>query len=214
MTAGVAALVLAAGRSSRMGGANKLVVPVLGVEMIRRTVAEVSLSKASAVVVVAGIDATVHRLLTGMSVTVAVNEEPHLGISSSIRTGMRALPAGVDGVLVCLGDMPFVRARDVDRLLDVFESTGQADIVAPVHRGQRGNPVLFPRRLFEALSALQGDRGARQLVEEESERLRLVSIDDEGVLFDIDTTEDLRRANQPSRHICVHARESASTGRR
>src|SRR5690606_331306 len=87
------------------------------------------------------------------------------GLGSSVRAGVAALAGAVDGVAICLGDMPWVRAEHLDALAAAFDPSGPRPICAPVHEGRRGNPVLWPARHFAALTRLSGDTGARLLLD-------------------------------------------------
>jgi molybdenum cofactor cytidylyltransferase len=113
------------------------------------------------------------------------------GLSTSLKCGIAALPADIDGVLVCLGDMPLVTGRELDRLIAAFNPLEGRAIVAPVRRGQRGNPVLWGKQFFAEMMALSGDAGARRLIAEHADLLAEVEMDGDGTLVDIDTPEAL-----------------------
>ncbi|NWG45051.1 MAG: nucleotidyltransferase family protein, partial [Alphaproteobacteria bacterium] len=132
--------------------------------------------------------------LAGLPVTIAENPEPEAGLSASLRSGLAALPPGADGVLVCLGDMPFVRAADLDTLIAAFAEAAPEAIVVPMHEGRRGNPVLFGRSFFRDMQALEGDVGARGLIGRHAGAVREVAIGHDGILADIDTPEGLAAA--------------------
>ncbi|MCB1544075.1 MAG: NTP transferase domain-containing protein, partial [Rhodoblastus sp.] len=123
----------------------------------------------------------------------AYNADFANGIAASVKTGLAALPPGVDGALVFLGDMPRVTAALGRRLIDAFAADPSADAVAPLVAGRRGNPVLLARTLFAAAQALDGDEGARKLLMRPD--LRVVEIEAPGAAaaVDIDTPEALRR---------------------
>ena len=106
----------------------------------------------------------------------------------------RPSPSDIDGALICLGDMPHVRPDTVRRIVAAFRPSEGADIRVPVHRGRRGHPVLFGRRLFGELRALTGDTGARALMETFQAHVVEVPVDDGGILKDYDTPEDFRGA--------------------
>jgi molybdenum cofactor cytidylyltransferase len=187
----VAALVLAAGFSRRMGGANKLLAPLEGAPVIARVVDAVLASRARPVVVVTGHDAeAVRGALAGRDVCFAHNPAPAEGLSASLRTGLTALE-DVDGALVCLGDMPWVRATHIDALLASFEGRRDEPICAPTWQGQRGHPVLWPKRHFAALAALRGDAGGRALIAAHAGEIYSVPVADAGVTLDVDTPEAL-----------------------
>ncbi|MFQ5784437.1 MAG: NTP transferase domain-containing protein [Alphaproteobacteria bacterium] len=194
----VAAVVLAAGRSLRMGGANKLLVPVAGVPLIARVVGEICASRAAPVIVVTGHEeAHVRAALAGFAVFFAHNPDYAAGLSTSLATGLAALPADIDGAVVCLGDMPRVTAAVIDRLIAAFAPDDGRAICLPVYRGKRGNPVLWARRFFAEMEGLIGDVGARHLIDEHGDALCEVETEDDGVLIDIDTPGALAALAEP-----------------
>ncbi len=184
----IAAVVLAAGRSRRMGGVNKLLSEVDGAPMVARVAAAAAAADTERVIVVTGHQAaTVRAALAGRDVTFAHNPDYAAGLSTSLRAGLAALPAGIDGVLVCLGDMPRVSSELIDRLIAAFDPAEGRAICVPTHRGKRGNPVLWARRFFAEMEAVAGDVGARHLIGEHAEMVHEVESGDDGVLVDIDT---------------------------
>ncbi len=112
-----------------------------------------------------------------------------------MRTGIAALGPNVDAVVVLLGDQPFVSAAIVERIVAEWQAT-HAPIVAPLYRGQRGNPVLFARSVFDELLAVQGDQGARSLLSAHAAEIHLVPFEDTRPLADIDTPEDYQRLRE------------------
>ncbi|MDJ0607773.1 MAG: nucleotidyltransferase family protein [Kiloniellales bacterium] len=188
----MAAVVLAAGRSSRMGGANKLLEALDGKPIVRRVVESALASRAHPVIVVTGHQAgEIETALAGCPATLVNNEDFAEGLSASLRRGLAALPAGVQGAVVCLGDMPRVSYRVINRLIDAFDPRFGRSIVVPTHRGRRGNPVLLGRQHFAEISALTGDVGAKPLVSRRSDETAEVAVAEEGVLIDVDTPEAL-----------------------
>ena len=187
----IAAIVLAAGRSRRMAPLNKLLVKDgAGKAMIARVVDNVLASRARPVIVVTGHEAdAVRSALPGREVVFAHNADYAQGLSSSLRTGIDALPPDVDAVLVCLGDMPLVTAAMLDRLMAAFDPDEGREIVMPTFRGKQGNPMLWGRRFFPAMRQVTGDVGARHLAGEHAESVHEVEIGDDAVMRDFDTTE-------------------------
>jgi len=162
--------VLAAGRSTRMGGPNKLLAELDGKKLVR-TVAEQALaSKATDVIVVTGHQADlVEQALAGLNVKFVRNPDFAGGLASSVKAGIAAVAANADGALVCLGDMPLIDAKLIDRLIEAFEPDRGHLIAVPVSDGRRGNPVLWSRRFFRELMTLDGDVGARHLIAKHAE---------------------------------------------
>jgi molybdenum cofactor cytidylyltransferase len=185
----IAGLLLAAGRSTRFG-ADKLTAKLDGKAVVRWSAQCLRALDAVYVVIPPGADA-ITQALARLDVTFVVNLGRAEGIASSLRAGIAALPAEVDAVVVALGDQPLA-SPDVTRALVERWKAGGADAVAALYRDGRGHPVLFARACFVALGALEGDVGAREVLDALGDRLALVGIDSETPL-DVDTPEALAR---------------------
>jgi molybdenum cofactor cytidylyltransferase len=194
----VAAVILAAGRSTRMGGPNKLLAELGGKTLVRIVTEQALASKASGVIVVTGHQADqVESALAGLKVKFVRNGDFADGLASSVKAGIAAVPAAADGAVVCLGDMPLIDARLIDRLIGAFAPDRGNLIAVPVSDGRRGNPVLWSRRFFGELMTLDGDIGARHLIARHGEAVAEVAVEGHGAFLDIDTPqalEDARRA--------------------
>jgi molybdenum cofactor cytidylyltransferase len=191
----IACVVLAAGRSTRMGPRNKLLEELGGRPVVRRTVEAVLASRARPVVVVTGHQADeVEAVLAGLDVTFVHNAEFASGMASSLRAGIAALPDRLDGAIVALGDMPEVGPAHLDRMIAAFEPKEGRSIVVPVHEGRRGNPVLWGAELFAAMDRLTGDVGARQLMADSADSVVEVDLGSPAVHVDLDTPEALAEA--------------------
>jgi len=188
----IAALVLAAGRSARMGAINKLLIGVDGKKMVRR-VAETALAAGlDPVIAVTGYErAKIEAALEGLAVTCVNNPDFVQGLSSSLKRGLAALPDDVDGVLVCLGDMPLISSADIGRILAAFNPGEGREIVVPTCSGKRGNPVLWSKRFFAEMRNLAGDTGAKHLIGVYPEAVAEVNTATDAVLTDIDTPQAL-----------------------
>ncbi len=188
----IAAVILAAGRSSRMGSSNKLMADIGGQPMVARVAAAVAASSAEPAVLVTGHERDrVVRAVGAASVTQVHNPDYASGLSSSLHRGLAALPEDIDGVVVCLGDMPGVSPAVIDKLIAAFDPVEGRAICVPTWQGKRGNPVLLARRFIPEVQALSGDVGARALLGEYPELVAEVPVDDDLVLRDVDTPEDL-----------------------
>ncbi|MCR6499573.1 molybdopterin-binding/glycosyltransferase family 2 protein [Shinella sp. CPCC 101442] len=162
----VAALVLAAGRASRMNGSHKLLAAFDGQALVRRSVEAALAARPARVLVVTGHRADeIEAELAGLAVDIIRNPDHAQGMSTSLRAGVSALGPGCDGVAVMLADMPHVTGADVRRLLEAFVASGGQVVVRAVSGGKRGNPVILPRSTFSAILQLEGDVGARHIVE-------------------------------------------------
>jgi molybdenum cofactor cytidylyltransferase len=193
----VAAIILAAGRSTRMGGPNKLLAELGGRPLVRMVTEQVLASKAQSVVVVAGHQAEeVEKALRGLKVKFVRNPDFAAGLASSVKAGVAAVPANADAAVICLGDMPLIDARLIDRLIEAFAPDRGNLIAVPVSDGRRGNPVLWSRRFFQELMTLDGDIGARHLIARHAEAVAEVTVEGHSAFLDIDTPQALEAARR------------------
>jgi molybdenum cofactor cytidylyltransferase len=200
----IGALLLAAGQSRRMGGPNKLLAELDGVPMVAHVARRLLASRARPIVAVLGNQAeSVDYALGKLPLERVRNPEFAEGLSTSLKRGIAALPSDLDGALVCLGDMPLISGRHIDRLIAAFNPLEGRAIIVPVRNGKRGNPVLWGRRFFPEMSELAGDVGAKHLIGEHAELVAEVEMDDDAIFVDIDTPEALaavRQKRKPSPH--------------
>jgi molybdenum cofactor cytidylyltransferase len=190
----IAAIILAAGRSTRMGGPNKLLAEIGGRPLVRIAVEEALASRARPVIVVTGHQRDkVEAAIEGLDVRRVHNPDFAEGLSTSVKTGLAAVPDDVDGAIICLGDMPQVTAPLIDKLVAAFDPERGALVVVPTIDGKRGNPVVWARRFFPELMALDGDIGARHLIGRYPEAVAEVPLTGTAALTDIDTPEALVR---------------------
>jgi molybdenum cofactor cytidylyltransferase len=190
----VDAVLLAAGRGQRMGGPNKLLSRISGQPLVRHAAQALAGSAVRSVVAVTGHEgARVRSVLEGLDVHLVENADYATGLASSLKTGIAALPQDVAGALVALGDMPEVTSTHIDKLVQAFVGERGNAIVRATHAGKRGNPVILPRSLFEAVAKLEGDTGARHIVE--GSELPVVDVEiGAAASLDIDTPEALALA--------------------
>ena len=191
----VAAIVLAAGLSRRMGGPNKLLAELGGVPVVTIVVDALVASKVDRVLVVVGHEADrVRAALSERAVTFVENADYEEGLGASLRAGIAAVGDDVDGALIALGDMPWIRTEHVNKLISAFERNGPRSICVPIHDRKRGHPVLWSSRHFPEMRKLHGDVGARALLEKYSDAVLELPIDDAAVHLDIDSPEMLASA--------------------
>ena len=189
----VAAIVLAAGESRRMGESNKLLIDYRGKPLLHWVLDALRPCELFQTVVVTGHEAEALRAsLAGRALEFAHAPDYAGGMSASIRVGVAALRPECDAVFICVGDTPGVRSDDIRALLDAYEQGDADSVLAPFFEGRRGHPVLWPRRYFERLSALRGDQGARSVLEDPQVQCVAVPVDHSGVVRDVDRPEDLR----------------------
>ena len=189
----LAAIVLAAGRSTRMGGPNKLLEEIGGKPIVRRAAEAAVGSTARPVIVVTGHQGDhVAAALKGLDVRRIQNADFADGLATSLKAGIAALPEEVDTVAVVLGDMPEVTSGLINRLVAAIDPARGALIAVPTRGGRRGNPVVWSRRFFDELSRLEGDVGARHMIAQYEVAVVEVPVDDDAAFRDIDTPDALR----------------------
>ena len=192
----IAAIVLAAGRSSRFEHGNKLLADIGGLPLVRSVLNAVDASAVTDILLVVAGEAheVVEAAGSGRWRTV-VNSEAERGLSSSLRTGIAALPDTTDGALVVLADMPGISTGLIARVIAAF-TAGNGDVIvypAAGGDGRQGHPVLWPRRLFAELKTLEGDTGGKMLLQKYKGILRTVPVAGTGAFLDIDRAADLAK---------------------
>ena len=186
----IAAVVLAAGLSSRMGS-NKLLSEWRGKPLLRWVVEAATASDASPVIVVTGNEASkVQTALQGLDVVFVHNRDFADGLSTSLKAAIASVPQSADGVLVLLGDMPQLRTNLINRMVAAFSPPDNRAICIATHEHRRGNPVLWARSFFPAIDTLTGDEGAKRIIGEHEAVVCEIEAD-ASVLRDIDTPEAL-----------------------
>ncbi len=200
----VAAVILAAGGARRFGALKQL-LPIGAEPMLGRIVHVALKSAVNEVVVVLGCCAeeiSAHLLSHSMSkhewasLRLVINEKWEQGLSTSVRAGIEAITStGIDAVIFIPADMPALTPEVINALVRRYRET-RAPIITPIYRDQRGNPVLFNRRMFAQLSVLTGDVGGRELLRKYS--VATVEVADAGILMDIDTEEDYEKFSADS----------------
>ena len=198
-----AAIILAAGSSSRMGGGrHKLLLPLHGRPVLAHVLDAVLASQASPVVLVLGhqpeqVRAHIATSVTNPDLTVVENPDYLQGMSTSMRLGIQMLQANgytkekirsIDSALVLLGDQPLITAQHIDMLIATYRTTGKR-IIAPTYEGKRGNPILFDASLFPELLQVTGDEGGRSVLERHREEIATVEIGNPLANIDVDTWE-------------------------
>jgi molybdenum cofactor cytidylyltransferase len=186
----IAAVVLAAGLSSRMGS-NKLLQEWQGLPLLRWVVEAALKSDARPVIVITGNDAMrVEAALEGLDVQFVHNSKYHEGLSTSLKAGIEAVPESADGALVLLGDMPEVDAALINRMIAAFSPADGRSVCVAAHDQKRGNPVLWARNFFPEIGQLAGDEGAKRLLARHEDLICEIEAGD-AALRDIDTPEAL-----------------------
>ena len=189
-----AGIILAAGMSTRFGRPKQLLK--LKGKYLLEWVLDASLeSKLESLILVLGHEyQKIHRALGKKaqlpSLEVVINQRYQEGLSQSLRAGLLRIKPKFTSVMFLLGDQPLVSSKTIDYLLEQFWRS-EKDICAPVYQGKKGNPTLFSRLLFDRLLEIQGDIGARNVIQAYPERVLYVELKDPLLFSDIDTEKDL-----------------------
>jgi molybdenum cofactor cytidylyltransferase len=195
----IAAIILAAGSSSRMGGGrHKLLLPLGEKPVLAHVISATLASQARPIIVVLGHQAAQVRTQIAHFTTIISVENPDYqqGMSTSLRTGLQILIHGqntqeqafhsLNGAIILLGDQPLMTTSIIDALIACKQTTGKA-IVAPLYNSRRGNPVLFDSSLFPELMAIRGDEGARSVIEQHRTEVATIELSDAMASYDVDT---------------------------
>lgn len=184
----VAAIILAAGESSRMGRPKPL-LPIDGTTFLGYLLQQLQASRVSRTVVVLGYRP--HVVLDAMPQVrplAVVNPNYSLGQLSSLHVGLEAVADGADAILLCLADHPFISAELLDQLIEAHQRTHR-EIIIPTYGGARGHPVLFAGSLFAELKSAALDQGARAVVRAHAADVLELATGEAGVVGDVDTPE-------------------------
>lgn len=190
------AILLAAGESRRMGATNKLTLPVAGRALLRRTAETLLQVELQELLVVVGHEQqTARELLCGLPLRIVYNAAYREGQMTSVHCGMTALQQACDAVLVCLADLPLLEAADLERLIGAFADC-PTSVLVPTHRGERGNPIVLAHR--HRAQILAGDRnlGCKRLIQKHPELVTALEMDNDHLVFDLDTPEAYQRLQQ------------------
>lgn len=184
----IGALVLAAGASLRMRGDDKLLRKIANISLIRRSTLTAIHSNCCHVNVVIQIGHSERRQnIADLPVQITMVGGSVDGMAASLKSGLAALAEPVDGVMILLADMPEIVVSDINALIEVFEP---GRIVAAAANGLRGHPVCLPKELLDELTGLDGDFGARDIIEKYSDKLTLVNRPGCRARVDLNTPED------------------------
>ncbi|MCK8817586.1 nucleotidyltransferase family protein [Natroniella sulfidigena] len=189
----ITAIVLAAGVSARFGDEIKQLVYVGKKRMIEQVITTLVESDVDEIIVVLGYQAEkIKEVLIDYDVRFCYNPDYQQGQSTSLVAGLEEVDDETTGILCMLGDLPLVKKETINQLISEFKS-GEELIVVPEYKEQRGNPVIFARKLKKEMLEVRGDKGARDLLVKYQTKVNEVLVDDSGVSFDIDTKADYER---------------------
>lgn len=184
----LAGILLAAGAGTRFKCGNKLLVPIDGEPVVRQATTTLTAANLDSITVVLGHErARIKQTIADLPVSFVTNQSYTNGLSTSVSRGLSAIPPDSDAVVIALADMPYVKPATIHALHQSYLS-GYGTALAASYNGSRGNPVLFDQTYFNMLHTVSGDTGGRDILETNG---KLINTNDSGVLYDIDTVEDL-----------------------
>ena len=193
MTVGkdIHAVLLAAGRSERMGRNNKLLLNVDGIPLVRKSAISIINSNVTSMTVVTGFDENkIVNALSGLNVNFVKNINFREGLSSSLKAGLANITPTPSAVIICLADMPKIQPEHINQLIENFDPLKDWEICIPTNNGKRGNPVLIGSRFFPHIFETSGDGGAKQVMKQHSDKIVEVEIGTSDIHFDIDTQDE------------------------
>ena len=193
MTVGkdIHAVLLAAGRSERMGRNNKLLLNVDGIPLVRKSAINILNSDVTSMTVVTGFDENkIVNALSGLNVNFVKNINFREGLSSSLKAGLANITPTPSAVIICLADMPKIQPEHINQLIENFDPLKGWEICIPTNNGKRGNPVLIGSRFFPYIFETSGDFGAKQVMKRHSDKIVEVEIGTSDIHFDIDTQDE------------------------
>ena len=193
MTVGkdIHAVLLAAGRSERMGRNNKLLLNADGIPLVRRSAINILNSNVASMTVVTGFDENkIVNALSGLNVNFVKNINFREGLSSSLKAGLANITPTPSAVIICLADMPKIQPEHINQLIENFDPLKGWEICIPTNNGKRGNPVIIGSRFFPYIFETSGDFGAKQVMKQHSDKIVEVEIGTSDIHFDIDTQDE------------------------
>jgi len=185
----ISAILLAAGKSKRMGGENKLAKKIQGIPLIKHSVRNILASSIGELIIVLGHQKRIVEEVIGKNekIKFVFNKDFESGMASSIKTGLYNLSEKTEAFFICLGDMPMVNSNIYNQLI---KSRNQKNIIVPTYNGQQGNPVLFDKSMKEKVMDITGDVGAKKILELNKDKILNLEINDQSVTKGFNTQDD------------------------
>lgn len=188
MSASISAIILAAGKSTRMG-TQKLCMPIGEHTILEQTVDNYLGSKVDEIIVVIGHEAQrVRQLIAGKPVTIVYNSNYDKGMSTSIASGLQHVKRSIQNVMIALGDQPYIRSDIINLIIETHKSSRKG-IIVPVYKGNRGHPAIFNMSYKEELLQLEGDTGGKQITDRHPDDVFEIDVEFEEIIADIDTID-------------------------
>ena len=189
----ISAILLAAGQSKRMNGENKLTKEIQGIPLIKLSVKNILASSINELIIVLGhqkeiIEQLIEKLIDkNNKIKCVFNKDFESGMASSIKVGLKHLPKNTEAFFICLGDMPMI-CHDIYNQL--IKSKDNKEIIVPTYKGQQGNPVLFSILMKDKIMNIEGDLGAKKILEANKDKILNLAINDEGVIKNYNSVND------------------------
>lgn len=197
----IAAVVLAAGSSQRMGKPNKLHLPIDGVPLLRHCLQTLLASRIDEVVVVLGYDqASTRALVDDLPLQLVCNEIHESGQMTSVHCGLAALKNDYDAVMIALGDQPALSVGDINYLIDAYLNRYDGEVVVPAFEGNRGNPIIISNGCRTDILDGSRDLGCRKFIEKNPELVCKVEMPSPGVVIDLDTPQEYENYCESQTH--------------
>ena len=202
----ISATIMAAGKSSRMAGENKLLLRYGQSSIIRSICETVIASRFHPIMVITGFEKEkIEVELSELKIQLIYNPDWEEGMATSINTGIAALPKEIDGNLISLGDMPLIGGTILEKLKGAFDSNSGKRIIYPLYNDHQGNPVIFPRKYFDKILSTTGDRGCKKILKHYPENAIGVPVSSKEVVLDCDTPDDYLKLNKHDQDLHVSA---------
>ena len=191
----ISSILLAAGQSKRMLGENKLIKDVKGIPLIKYALNNILKSNVNEIIIILGYqNETIEKLIDKTSrVKFVFNSNYKEGISSSIKKGIKNLSEKNEAFFISLGDMPSINYNTYNQLIKYSKDK---KVIVPLFKGQKGNPVLFPKSFEKKLLSIEGDSGAKKMLEINKKEVLNLEIDDPGIIKDLDVPSDFNSLNK------------------
>ena len=185
----ISAILLAAGQSKRMNGENKLAKKIKGIPLLKYALNNILKSSVNEIIIVLGYQSEIIEKLIDKNdkIKFVFNADFETGMASSIKKGVENLSKKTDAFFISLGDMPSINYNTYDQLIKYKKNQ---KIIVPIFKGQKGNPLLFPKSFEKIMLSIQGDHGAKKILENNKKQILNIEINDPGIIKDIDVLED------------------------
>ena len=185
----ISAILLAAGQSKRMGGENKLTKKIQGVPLIKHSVKNILAASIDELIIVLGYQKEIIEKLIDKNkkIKFVFNKDFESGMASSIKAGLNHLSNNSEAFFICLGDMPMINQDVYNQLI---KSRNNKEIIVPTYKGQQGNPILFSKSMKSIIISIEGDIGAKKILEQNKDKILKVKIDDINIAKDFNTKDN------------------------